>query len=252
MIPEISRDKFLDGRLLIDQPKQGYRAGIDPVLLAAAVPAVSGQTVLELGCGVGTASLCLSARVRDLTLTGVEIQPDYAELARANARRAKVLLQVLETDIRALPMAVRQKNFDHVFANPPYYLREQGTTAQDEGREQALGEGAPLSDWVDVAVKRLAPGGCLTMIQNADRLPEMLAAAFGRLGAVEVLPLVSRSGRSAGRIILRGRKGRRTPFRLLSPLVLHQGATHFSDADSYRPEIDAVLRGGACLPGFES
>ena len=48
-----SHDQFLGGRLMVAQPKTGYRAGVDPVLLAASVPAVRGESVLELGCGVG-------------------------------------------------------------------------------------------------------------------------------------------------------------------------------------------------------
>lgn len=77
---------FLGGRLQLLQPRRGYRAGLDPVLLAASVAARPGQAVLELGCGVGTALLCLGARVPGLSLTGVELQPDYAALARRMRR----------------------------------------------------------------------------------------------------------------------------------------------------------------------
>ena len=54
---ELSVDAFLGGRLEIAQPRAGYRAGIDPVLLAAAVPAKAGETVFDLGCGAGVAAL---------------------------------------------------------------------------------------------------------------------------------------------------------------------------------------------------
>jgi len=81
-----SYDQFLGGRLTVAQPKTGYRAGVDPVLLAASVPAGRGESVLELGCGVGVASLCLAARVPGLKITGVEIQPDAAILAAQNAQ----------------------------------------------------------------------------------------------------------------------------------------------------------------------
>jgi tRNA1(Val) A37 N6-methylase TrmN6 len=87
---EITQDGFLGGRLTLAQPKDGYRAGIDPVLLAAACPAKQGEDVLELGCGVGVASLCLAARLPGVRLHGVEILPDYAQLARANAAQNKV------------------------------------------------------------------------------------------------------------------------------------------------------------------
>ena len=81
----MTENAFLGGRLRIRQPRRGYRAGVDPVILAASVPLRSGQSVLELGCGVGVASFCLAARVPDAVLTGIELQPDYAALARENA-----------------------------------------------------------------------------------------------------------------------------------------------------------------------
>ncbi|MDO9527017.1 MAG: hypothetical protein Q7J57_16005, partial [Gemmobacter sp.] len=43
----LTLDAFLGGRLQISQPRQGYRAAADPVLLAAACPALPGQSVLE-------------------------------------------------------------------------------------------------------------------------------------------------------------------------------------------------------------
>ena len=71
-LADLTRDKFLDGQLTILQPRYGYRAGVDPVFLAASVPAKPGQNVLELGCGAGVASLCLARRVSGLSLFGVE------------------------------------------------------------------------------------------------------------------------------------------------------------------------------------
>ena len=38
---EISKDSLLEGRVRLRQPLAGYRAAIDPVFLAAAVPAES-------------------------------------------------------------------------------------------------------------------------------------------------------------------------------------------------------------------
>ena len=68
---QMSADDFLGGQLRLFQPRTGYRAGIDPVLLAASIPAKPGDAVLELGCGAGTALLCLGRRVQRLSLTGV-------------------------------------------------------------------------------------------------------------------------------------------------------------------------------------
>lgn len=244
----LSRDAFLGGRLMIWQPRQGYRAGVDPVLLAASVPARAGQSVLELGCGVGVASLCLAARVPGLVLTGVEIQADYAALARRNAAAAGVALEVVTADLAALPADLRQRRFDHVIANPPYFLRDQSTPATDAGREVALGEGTLLSDWVEVAARRVVDGGFVTVIQRAERLPELIALMVARLGSVEVLPLTPRRGRGAQLVLIRGRKGGRAAFRLCDSVLMHAGVAHDADRDSYTPLISAVLRDGAALP----
>ncbi len=243
---DLSCDSFLGGRLRIWQPKQGYRAAMDPVLLAAACPAQPGQSVLELGCGAGVAVLCLAARVPGISLVGVEIQPDYAELARRNAAGNGVALEVTEGDIAHLPAGLRTRSFDHVIANPPYYPTHAGTAARDAGRERALREETPLSLWFEVALRRLKPGGWLTMIQSADRLADMLALKGA--GSITILPVAPRAGREASRVILRARKGGRAPLRLLAPFILHEGDRHERDGESFAPAAQAVLRAGSGIP----
>ena len=244
---DLSRDAFLGGRVSLYQPRKGYRAGADPVLLAASVPAHAGQSVMELGCGAGAAVLCLGARVAGLALTGIEVQANYADLARQNAAVNGLALEVLNCDLADLPTQTRQRQFDHVIANPPYYRAGAHSAARDAGRRTALGEETPLVDWIDVAARRLAPKGYCHIIQRSDRLPDLLMACAGRLGSIEVLPFSGRAGRAPDLIILRARKGGRADFRLYAPRVLHSGRAHTSDKDSYCADIRAVLRDGAVL-----
>lgn len=243
---DLTVNDFLGGRVRLWQPRAGYRAGVDPVLLAASVPARDGQSVLELGCGAGAAIQCLMARVPGLRATGVELQPAYAALARRNADQNADCV-VVEADLTALPQELRQKQYDQVIANPPYYRSGAHSPASDAGRQIALGENTPLDHWIDIAARRLAPRGYLHMIQKADRLPDMLSACSGRLGSVEVLPLSPRANRAAELVILRARKGGRAAFRLHAPLVLHAGDKHIEDGESYTPLVSAVLRDGTAL-----
>jgi tRNA1(Val) A37 N6-methylase TrmN6 len=236
----LTRDAFLGGHVQAWQPRIGYRAATDPVFLAAAIPAKTGQTVLDLGCGVGVASLCLSARVPGLTLTGLEVQAAYAALARRNAAENGAAFNVVDGDLRALPEALRGLAFDHVIANPPYYPA-QGPAAQDPGRDRALREDTPLADWLDVGLRRTRDGGYLTMIHLVDRLPDILAGLHAR-ASVTVLPLAARAARPARRVIVQARKGGRSPFCLLPPLVIHEGARHPGDGEYFTAPVRAIMR----------
>ena len=241
----LSDDKFLCGRLRLWQPVKGYRAATDAVLLAAACPAVPGQSVLDLGCGAGAATLCLGARVPGLRHAGLEVQPDYADLARRNAQRNGIAVEVHEGDLTRMPAPLR-RDFDHVIANPPWYPRG-GTPSPVVVRARAMQARLPLPVWVEAAARRLAPGGWLTLIAGADSLPDLLAALAPKLGSAAVLPLAARPGRAALRVILRARKGGRAPFRLLAPLILHEGDAHLGDREHYTREANAILREGAGL-----
>lgn len=242
---DLTCDGFLGGRLRVLQPRAGFRSGADAVMLAAACPAVAGQAVLELGCGAGAASLCLGWRVPGVGLVGLERQADYADLAHRNAAANGIALQVLTGDVGSPPANLRALSFDHVIANPPYFLR--GTPAPDDGRAMARREDTPMALWIDAGLRRLRPGGILTLIQRADRLDGILAALAGRAGDVAILPIAGRAGREAGRVILRARKGAGGPLRLLAPFVMHDAPHHPGDREDLTAAASDVLREGAPL-----
>ena len=244
---ELTRDALLGGRVRLLQPRRGYRAATDPVLLAAVCPARAGERVLDLGCGAGAAALCLAARVPGLELHGLEIQPPYAALARRNAAEAGVVLRVHEGDMARPPADLRALSFDHVLTNPPWF--PPGAPApEDAGRSRAHVEAAPVSEWIAAALRRLRPGGRLAAIHRAEALGRILVALDGRAGDMRILPLAAREGRAAGRVIVSARKGARGPLALLAPLVLHAGARHEADREDFSPSARAVLRDAAPLP----
>lgn len=245
---DLTRDAFLGGRLHLWQPRHGYRAAIDPVLLAAFCPAAPGQRALDLGCGCAAAALCLATRVPGMDLHGLELQPDYAALARRNASENGVAMQVHEGDLRQPPAALRALSFDLVLINPPFHLQDGGSPATDAGRDRAFREGeAGLDDWMAAGLRRLAPGGVLALVHVTARLPQVLAALQGRAGAIEILPLSARAARPAERILVRARKGSRAALTLHPPFILHAGSAHVRDAESYTEAAQIVLRGGSGL-----
>lgn len=243
---DLTEDALLGGKVRLLQPRQGYRAATDPVFLAAAVPADPGAEVLDIGCGAGAAFLCLAARVPGVAVTGVEIQPAYADLARRNAAAAGLSVEVFEGDAAAPPPALKERSFDQVFFNPPYHSA--GPPAPDAGRGTAHHEAeGTLAAFLDLALRRVRPGGQVTVIHRAERLGDLLGLFAGRAGGVRILPLAARSGRPAKRVIVQAKKGAAAPLSLLAPLVIHAGAEHLGDRPDFTEEALAILEGKAAL-----
>ena len=243
---QISEDSLLDGRVRIRQPREGYRAAVDPVLLAAAVPAKSKQNILDLGTGVGTAALCLAARVSGISISAIENNPALATLAAENSKLNSADISVLESDIAAPPKEIMPGTFDHVMANPPYLPEAHGHPSPHNMKRAATREiKVGIDRWVSCAHAALKHKGMITLIHRADRLDAVLAVLCNGFGEIGVFPLwpkaviAGQPPQDAKRVIVRARKGVASPLRLLPGLVLHQ-------ADgAYTAEAENILRGGA-------
>ena len=244
---ETTTDHFLGRRLNICQPKRGYRAGVNPVLLAAAVPAEANQSVLELGCGVGVASLCLKIRLGEVQVTGLEILPELVKLAKLNAMNNSLEFTVIEGDVADLPRDLLDKSFDHVMVNPPYFKRENGMPAQNWIKEIARVENLPLKIWIETASRRVKPKGYVHFIFRTERLPELLSSLPHYMGSVEVTPIVPRDGWMSELILLKARKSGKTPFKLKPQIVMHKNGSQGSGAAGYTKQISSVLRFGSPL-----
>ena len=241
--PAVTLDGLLDGRVVIHQPRDGFRAASDSVLLAAAVPAEAGDTVFEPGAGVGAAALCLACRVDGAKVAGLEFQTDLVRLAGENARRNGLedRVDIMVGALQRLPPKLVPASFNHVMLNPPYMPADRADAPDDPGKAAAVIEGEiGLDTWIERSLAMLRPKGSLTMIQRADRLDEILSCLRGRAGEIVVFPLwPGRERKPARRVIVRARKDVATPLRLAPGLVLHDEDGRFT------PEADAILRGAA-------
>lgn len=245
---EITEDRLLDGRVLLRQPEEGYRAAIDPVLMAAAVAASEGEMVFDLGSGVGAASLCLAARVPGCRVFGLEMQPNLVALARQNIEingftgRVESMIGALQSP----PPRLAPGSFHHVMTNPPFNASE-GTPSGNAGKDAANREGeVDLAAWMRFAVNMLRPKGSLTVIYRADRLDDLLAALHKKVGEIVITPLWPKRGRPAKRVLLKARKGIASPLILSAGLVLHE------EDGRYTQLADDVLRRAKALPNGES
>jgi len=234
----VTEDKFIGGRVLVRQTEDGFRSGLDAVMLAASIPARDSEEVLELGSGAGAASLCLARRT-NCAVFGIEIDPALAALSDENAAENELSDRVrfVAGDIRNMPAELR-RSFEHVMCNPPFH-DEEGQTSPDAGRALALQDRGLLGDWLTAGMKRVVSNGTFTVILRTDRLQEALNV-LGERG-VCVFPLWPRAGEAAKRVLIRAAKGSRAPFALLPGLVLHD------EGGKYTRAANAILRDGVAL-----
>lgn len=226
------------------QKADGYRAGMDAALLAAACDALPGQRVLEPGCGVGGALLAAATRRPEVLFQGVERDPAHAALATENAdlnglsARVAILTGDVDSGFRALGLPV----FDAVMANPPFFDDPATLRAPHPAKSGAWMADGGLKAWTTFCLKAVREGGTITIIHRADRLADILALLAPKAGSFRIRPIAPFADVPAKRVIVRAIKTGKAPLVLLPPLVLHD-----RDGGKHAAEAEAILRGEAAL-----
>jgi len=238
---------LLGNRLVLHQPARGYRAAIDPVLLAASVPAKAGDIVLETGVGAGAAGLCLLHRVPGCSVTGSEIDRDMRALAAKNAEANGFAARFSVLEPTAVEGAVPPTGFAHAYSNPPFWEAGSGTQSPEAGKATANHETrATVEEWIADLAGRTRHRGTITVIYPAARLDGLVAALEKVAGDMTILPLWPKRDREAKRLIVQGRVGSKGSSRLLPGLVLH------NDDGTYSDDAEAILRHGEASPLAET
>ena len=235
---ELSLGTLLGGRVRYAQPVRGYRTGIEPVLLAASVPARPGQRVLEGGTGAGAGLLCLGARVPGLVGLGIERDRQMAVLARRNLADNGQNFDIREADVSA---AREAGPVDHAFANPPWH-DPAATRSPDLMRDAATHrEAGGLAAWIGAMRACLGAAGTLTVVLPAMLAGEAIAMLHGAgLGRLTLFPLWPRAGVGAKIVLVQASAGPAAAT-VAAGLALH------GEGQGYTAEAEAVLRGGAGL-----
>ena len=239
---QVTEDWLLNEQVRIFQPKKGYRAGLDAILLAASLPDRAGSNMLDMGCGAGGVLFPAAFRLKTSQFTGLERDASILPLTRkgvvANGLSDRV--EVVEGDVAALP-GDWENRFDVVFSNPPYFEPDRIRTVH-EGRENAYLAEVPLKNWFKSMLFAAKPKGRITIIHRAAVLGDILEYLMSRSGQIEIFPVRPAPGEPAKRVLVTARKGLRR-----GEVVLHDGLSmHVSKGDpEYTTRAAAILSGDA-------
>lgn len=246
---ETTDDAFLGGALRLLQPRSGYRAGVDAVLLSAAAPVREdqGARIADLGSGVGTVGLCIARRLARVNVDLVEREPQLAELAAENIARNELSdrVRVITCDLTsgAALDALRPDHYDLVVANPPFYEldRTRASRVPLKATSHAFPQG-DLEAWARCMSRIVRPSGMITVVHRAQALDLLLEALSRRFGGLGIVPIYARDdGEPAIRCLLYGTKGSRKPLEVGPGLVLHD------DTNAFCEKVSRVLRGPVAL-----
>lgn len=245
----VTDDAILNGRLRLFQPRRGHRFGHDAILLAAASPAGPGEHAVELGAGVGAASLALLARVPGVDVTLVDIDPALTALAHENilrngfAEKARaVTLDVGADDDAFGDAGLHAGSFDQVLMNPPFNDASLQASPDAARRVAHMASEGTLRTWLRRAAHLLRSSGNLSLIWRADRQSNVLQEIGALFGAITVMPVLPAPHQPPIRILVNACKGAKNGE------VLNRPALTLADQDR-RPSAAAeeILRGGMAL-----
>jgi len=169
----LSERERLPNGLTLRQSTDCFRLGQDSVLLAAFARPRRHAHVLDLGCG--TVALSLLLYRPDLTITGLELQPEAAALFRQSIADNALPIIAVEGDLRQIRTLFSHGSMDYVICNPPYFAHTAGRSAATEPRRLARQDVTCTIEDVAVATSFvLHTGGKLAIVFRPERLWTLL------------------------------------------------------------------------------
>ena len=216
-------------KITLIQKKDGLTFGTDAFLLASFIKPMSKGRAVELGAGTGIISLLLAARDRFSKITSLEIQEDFAELAKRNVilNGMDGKVEILHADATKATAAQLGGEADVVFANPPYMKTDSGKRNENDykyiARHEVCGD---ITDFCAAAFRLLKHGGKFYAVWRPDRLTDLIVAMRQNRLEPKIITFVHANTQSAPSMMLvSATKGGASGMTLTPPLILHKDSS---------------------------
>lgn len=214
-----------DKRLKIIQAKDSYRFSVDSILLLNFIRLKNYENIIDLGTGSGILPLLLFGKKKGLSIYGVEIQKDLADMARRSVELNKLQngIIIIQEDFRNLKNNFKNQQFDVVVSNPPYISMGQGKINPSINKAIARHEiKGDLEDMISVSNYLLKNKGRIYLIYRSAKLIK-LVITLKRYGIEpKVIKLIHpRPGENANLVLLEGIKSGKEELKIEDPIFLY-------------------------------
>lgn len=240
------RDFFPRGMI---QPEGGYRFSLDSLLLACYATPGRRQTGVDLGCGCGVIGLAMLLRQPDLTIHGVEINPDSVAVAKENRINLHLIdkFTVEEGDVTSWRA---DRVVDFVVANPPYRELGRGKISQGDGCKTARFEDqGDFYSFARCAAIALKTKGKFSFVHLPERLPELMdGLKQAKLAPKRMRMVHGRADEAAKMVLMEAIKAGGPGLTVEPPLILHEGRGKSTRLTSEALEFCSYLN---CNPSEE-
>ena len=219
-------DLQLNGLQIIQDPKR-FCFGMDAVLLSDFAKVRTGEKVLDLGTGTGILPILLAVKTKGQHFTGLEIQPESAEMARRSVayNHLEEKIEIVTGDIKEAGRLFQPAFFDVITVNPPYMADQCGI--QNPQDAKAIARHEILCNLEDIfrESKKLLPEGKgrFYMVHRPVRLAEILVKMCQSHIEPKRIQLVHPYvDKEPVMVLIEGRSGARPGVRIEPPLILHE------------------------------
>ncbi|HKX13146.1 MAG TPA: methyltransferase [bacterium] len=221
----------------LDQPKKGYRYGIDSLLLARFADLRPEDRICDLGSGVGILALWALTKRGVRHAVAVEVQEPLAKLALRNAANlgVKDKLEVFTENWKRVKKILKPHSFHAILSNPPYRRAESGKVPPDLSKAICKHEieGA-MADLIEAGAYLMKPSGRFCLMYPPIRLEELILELnrrklkIGRMAYIHPY-----RDRPATLVMVEAVRSKTRELKVEAPIVVYR------DADHYMPEIEA-------------
>ncbi len=213
-----------DKGLKIIQARDSYRFSVDSILLVNFIRVKNYEQVIDLGTGSGIIPLLLFGKRKGLSIYGVEIQEDLADMAKRSVELNKLQdhITLIREDFRNIKKIFKSNQFDVVVSNPPYISLGQGKinplSSKAIARHEIKGN---LEDLISASNYLLKNKGRIYLVYKSNKLIELVVT----LKEYDIEPKVikfihPRPGEDANMVLLEGIKGGKGELKIENPLFL--------------------------------